>query len=103
MIYVDWFGILLGLCVGTVMGVLFFAGLAFGMRFAMRTQCPIRLLALSAGLRITGLLVTGWFIVVQGGLWTALGYGVAFFGARIIVTTLARVEGRVEVSVGDAL
>jgi hypothetical protein len=87
MIHVDWMTMILGLAVGSVMGAVFFIGLAFGMRFALKAQNPIRILAFSAALRISGLLGVGWIVVGLGGLWAALGYAIAFFFARFIATT----------------
>jgi hypothetical protein len=91
MINVDWTAGILGLAVGTAMGAVFFMGLAFGMRLALRTQNPIGILTFSAALRIAALLGIGWIVMEQGGPWAALGYGIAFFGARFIATTFARV------------
>ncbi len=88
---VDWNALMLGLAVGAVMSVAFFGGLAVGMRLALRTDSPIKILSLSAALRIAVLLGIGWVVVAQGGPWAALGYGGAFFVARLVAMTLARI------------
>ncbi|MGJ5618163.1 ATP synthase subunit AtpR [Sulfitobacter sp. MF3-043] len=87
MIHIDWLTMMLGLAVGSIMGAAFFIGLAFGMRLALKARNPIKILALSAALRISGLLGVGWIVVGLGGLWAALGYATAFFFARFIATT----------------
>jgi hypothetical protein len=91
MINVDWTAVMLGLAVGTVIGAVFFTGLAFGMRLALRTQNPIGVLTFSAVLRIAALLGIGWIVVAQGGPWAAIGYGIAFFVVRFIATAFARI------------
>lgn len=92
MINVDWTAVMLGLAVGTAISAIFFMGLAFGMRLALRTQNPIRILTFSAALRIVALLGIGWIVLEQGGPWASLSYGIAFFVVRFIVTTFARVD-----------
>lgn len=93
---VDWSAVVLGGGVGAMMGALFFLGLAVGMRWALRSAAPVRLLALSAALRIAALLGVGWIVVGQGGPWAALGYASAFFITRLIATTLARIYPALE-------
>lgn len=90
MIAIDWVAAALGFACGAGMSLLFFAGLAFGMRLALRTDTPIRILSLSAGLRIAALLGLGWLVVAFGGLWAFVGYGLAFFLVRTVFTSLAR-------------
>ncbi len=90
MMSIDWNAAMLGCVVGAVMSAVFFAGLSFGMRVALRTAIPIRILSLSAALRIAVFVGVGWVVVGQGGPWSFLGYGIAFFVARFIVTTVAR-------------
>lgn len=92
MISVDWIAAMLGLVVGIVMSAGFFIGLAVGMRRALRSANPVKLLSLSAALRIAALLGVGWVVMGQGGLWGALGYGVAFLVVRFAATTFARVS-----------
>jgi hypothetical protein len=91
MIVIDWSALVLGGASGLVMGVLFFLGLALGMRLALRSESPVKLLALSAALRIAALLGVAWVVVGQGGPWAAPGYALAFLVVRIIATTIARV------------
>jgi hypothetical protein len=79
--------VLLGVGIGIVASALFFLGLAFGMRLALRSASPIKLLSLSAALRIAGLLGIGWAVAQYGGAWAALGFGAAFFAMRLVVTT----------------
>lgn len=92
MIYVDWTAAMLGFAVGTVMGIVFFVGLAVGIRRALRTKTPIGILTLSAAVRLVGFLGIGWVVVSQAGPWAGLGYGIAFLIVRFVATTLARSE-----------
>lgn len=96
MMSVDWFAIGLGGGVGAVMSALFFAGLALGMKWALRSAAPVKLLSLSAVLRIAALLWVGWVVAGQGGPWAGLGYAGAFFAARLFATTFARITPAVE-------
>lgn len=90
MIHVDWTAMMVGLGVGLVMGAVYFAGLALGIRLVLRRKNLVGLLSLSAALRIAALLWVGWVIARQGGPWAALGYAIAFLLARFVATTLAR-------------
>jgi hypothetical protein len=94
MIAVDWTGLGLGAAAGVVMSALFFAGLAFGMKRALRTDRAVGLLALSATLRIAAFLGVGWVVVAQAGPWAFAGYGLAFIVSRRIATGLARAPVR---------
>lgn len=98
MIVVDWTAVILGLGVGTVMGIVFFVGLAVGIRRALRTKNHIGILALSAAIRLAAFLGIGWVVVSQAGPWAGLGYGTAFLVVRFAATTLARSEA----ATGDA-
>jgi len=91
MIVIDWSALVLGGASGIVMGAFYFIGLALGMRLALRSVSPVKLLTLSATLRIAALLGVGWVVIGQGGPWAALGYAIAFLAVRIIATTIARV------------
>lgn len=91
MIFVEWTTFGLGIGVGTVMSAAFFAGLAFGMRRALRGGFAIKTLALSAALRIAMLLGVGWLVLVNAGPWAFAGYGLAFFVCRSIAVAIARV------------
>ena len=88
----DWNAVIFGLASGAVVSALFFAGLAFGMRMALRSARPIAVLVLSGALRIVALLGAGWFVVGQGGPWSLLGYAAAFFTTRFITTTIANIR-----------
>jgi len=89
---IDWTGFILGVGAGAGISALYFAGLAYGMRIALRSASPVRLLSLSAALRIAGLLAVGWGVVALAGPWAFAGYGAAFFVLRFIVTTAARLK-----------
>ncbi|PLW75441.1 ATP synthase subunit AtpR [Cohaesibacter celericrescens] len=88
---VNWSAVGLGLVVGIAVSTVFFIGLSVGIRYALRTQNPIKLISLSAIVRIAVLLGVAWFVAEQGGLWAALGYAVAFFIVRLIATNVASV------------
>ncbi|TNJ43317.1 ATP synthase subunit AtpR [Phaeobacter sp. B1627] len=90
MIPVDWTAAMTGGAIGIVMGALFFAGLALGMRRALRSASAIRLLTISSVVRMTALLGVGWVVLDLLGVWAGLGYAAAFFVTRVIATTLAR-------------
>lgn len=90
MIAVDWNAVLLGVAIGTVMSAVYFAGLGYGMRLALRTASPVRILAFSAAIRIAALLAVGWIAVEIGGAWAFAGYGISFFVVRSFATTVAR-------------
>ena len=91
MIPFEWTQIMIGICAGTAISALYFAGLAYGMRIALRTTSPIRILSISATLRMVMLLGAGWVVTTQSGPWAFVGYGAAFFVVRFIATTVARI------------
>jgi len=82
----------LGRLIGLAMSTFFFAGLAFGMRQALRRENPVMMLALSAAIRVAALLGVGWLVLGQAGPWAALGYAVAFLVTRLVATTFARIS-----------
>ena len=86
---IDWGALMFGLVVGTGVSALFFAGLAFGMRIALRAARPTAILLLSASLRIALLLAVGWFVVQTGG-WAFFGYAVSFLLVRYFAITFSR-------------
>jgi len=92
MIQIDWSFVVLGLVLGTIAGALFFAGLGLGLRLALRSGQPVRVLMLSATLRIAALLGVGWLVVSQGGPWAFAGFALSFLVVRTIATTLARAD-----------
>ncbi len=87
---VDWAAALAGGAIGLVMGALFFAGLAVGMRRALRSPSAVPLLTLSALVRMTALLGVGWGVLALLGAWAGGGYALAFLMTRLIATTVAR-------------
>lgn len=86
----DWTQILIGLIVGAGVSALYFAGLAYGMRIALRRESPILILSISAAVRMAMLLGAGWLVTSQGGTCAFAGYAAAFFIVRFIATTVAR-------------
>jgi hypothetical protein len=91
MIAIDWTALMIGAAIGGVASGAFFAGLAYGMRLALRSAAPVKVLALSAVLRIAALLALGWLVVAQAGPWVGLGYALAFMAVRVLATTYMRV------------
>ena len=92
MIQIDWNFVVLGLVLGTIAGALFFAGLGLGLRLALRSGQPVRVLMLSATLRIAALLGVGWLVVSQGGPWAFAGFALSFLVVRTIATMVARAD-----------
>lgn len=86
----DWTGFLIGVLAGGALGALFFAGLAWGVKIALRRPHPTAILLPSAALRIAGLLAGGWAVAVWLGVEGALGFALAFIGLRTIL--LARIR-----------
>lgn len=78
-----------GAAFGIVAGILFFAGLGLGVRIALKGGRPGPILLMSTALRISLLLLSGW-AVAQWGLWSAVGFGVAFLVARYAIVTWVR-------------
>ena len=77
MIAFDWGAFGLGAGAGLLAGALFFAGLAFGIRLALRAARPAAVLLL------------GWLVATQSG--TALGgFALAFVMVRFVALALAR-------------
>jgi hypothetical protein len=88
---VDWPVALMGFGAGLVASALYFVGLAFTVRVALGSSRPHRVLLQSAVVRIGLLLGIGW--LVTGGatqMWALIGYGLAFFLARLLATSLSR-------------
>lgn len=89
--FVDWSALLLGFFVGLPASILFFAGLAWGMRLALRSDRPGGLLLLSALCRIGMLLGIGfWLAAASSNAWPLAGYALAFFLVRIVIILRAR-------------
>ncbi len=87
----DWTGFLIGVLAGGTLGALFFAGLAWSMKIALRRPHPAAILLPSAVLRIAGLLAGGWVVAASLGGAGALGFALAFIGLRTILLARIRV------------
>ncbi|KIQ96272.1 ATP synthase subunit I [Lysobacter sp. A03] len=87
---IDWGAFGLGTVAGAIAGTIFFAGLAFGLRLALRGSRPMPVLALSALLRITALLAAGWLVARAGGAAALAGYALGFLATRFAAVALAR-------------
>ena len=89
MIELDWLMLGWGALAGALSGALFFAGLAWGMRLALRAGQPTGVLLISGGLRIAALLGAGWLVLGLGT--TALaGFVLTFLVVRTGVLAFAR-------------
>ncbi|WP_108484325.1 ATP synthase subunit I [Oceaniglobus ichthyenteri] len=75
-----------GLLAGALAAALFFAGLAWGMRLALRAPRPVAVLLPSAALRIALLLGAGWWVATWG-VAAILGFALAFMVVRLILLT----------------
>lgn len=83
--------LLLGLGAGLVASGLFFAGLAWGLRWALRTRLPALVLLPSFLLRAALLLgVAAWLARATNPLWALPAYMLAFFLVRFVALRLAR-------------
>lgn len=89
MIELDWGLIGLGASLGALAGAAFFAGLAWGMRIALRRANPTPVLLVSAALRIASLLAVGHWVAGQGTMMLA-GFVLGFFWARLCILFIAR-------------
>lgn len=89
MMVIDWGAVLLGFSVGVPVSLLFFAGLAWGMRRALRSTRPELVLLLSSGSRIAMLLAVG-LRVAASGRWPLAGYVLAFFLVRLAAVRWAK-------------
>lgn len=87
---IDWSAFGWGTLAGGMAGALFFAGLAFGLRLALRRSRPMPVLALSALLRIAALLAVGWLVALTGGAAALAGYSLAFLATRFAAIALAK-------------
>lgn len=90
MIMIDWSALGLGLLAGAITSALFFAGLGVGMRLALRTERPIKLLILSAVMRIVAFLAVGWVVVGFVGPFAFVGFAAAFVVTRMIAKAIAQ-------------
>lgn len=88
---VDWGAMLLGFSFGVPVSVLFFVGLAWGMRLALRSTRPGAWLLLSFMCRIAVLLTVGFWLTATGdNAWPLAGYALAFFLVRLVAVLWAR-------------
>lgn len=88
----DWDALLRGFLWGLPVSALFFAGLAWGMRLALRSTQPASLLLLSATCRIAALLGVGyWVSAAASNAWPLAGYALAFFFVRMLAIARARI------------
>lgn len=85
----DWAIFAWGAVVGTVASGAFFAGLAFGMRLALRAARPLPVLLISAALRIAALLGVGFWVAGHGP-WALAGFAATFVVMRFGILTLMR-------------
>ncbi|WP_099826943.1 ATP synthase subunit AtpR [Oceaniglobus indicus] len=91
---IDWTLFATGVAFGGVAAALFFAGLGWGMRLALRAARPMAVLLPSAALRIALLLAAGWWVATLGAV-AALGFALAFVATRtILVAVLRPAKGR---------
>ncbi len=89
MIDLDWMLLGWGVLVGAFAGAVYFAGLAWGMKIALRTGRPTPVLLLSGALRIGALLGAGWGVSGLGATAIA-GFALAFLLMRTGVMAVAR-------------
>ncbi|PFG10328.1 ATP synthase subunit I [Marinobacter sp. LV10MA510-1] len=88
---VDWSAVLLGLTVGVAVSSVFFVGLAWGMKRALRSRQPEALLLLSATVRIIMLLGVGfWLATSSATAWPMAGFALAFLLVRMVVVLWVR-------------
>ncbi len=85
----DWAAIGTGALLGALASALFFAGLAWGMRLALRRAHPTPVLLISAALRIGLLLVAGYWIAGQGATVLA-GFVTGFLASRFCILLIVR-------------
>lgn len=93
MIEVNGSAIVLGFAVGLPLSVLFFWGLNWGMRLALASEHPARLLLLSFFCRLVVLLTVGFGLTkLSGTLWSLAGYMLAFLLVRVLTVMRAQVH-----------
>lgn len=89
MTVIDWTLMGFGALAGAIASALFFAGLAWGMRLALRTGRPTPVLLVSAAIRIALLLGAGTLVAAQG-TWALAGFALAFLGMRFAILAIFR-------------
>lgn len=99
MININTSAILLGFTVGLPMSVLFFLGLNWGMRRALASEHPGRLLMLSFFGRLVLLLGVAFGLTsLTSTLWSLGGYMLAFSLVRVFAVFSARLNRRTAIS-----
>ncbi|SNB58344.1 N-ATPase, AtpR subunit [Marinobacter sp. es.042] len=89
---IDWASMLWGFGAGLAVSLVYFAGLAASVRFALGASRPVAVLLPSAAVRIALLLGVGWLVTAGATqVWAFVGYGAAFFMVRYLATLLARI------------
>lgn len=73
-----------GALAGTFVGIAYFAGLSMSIRHALNSSARTSLLAVSAIFRIALMLLCGWLLAVNLGVWAVCGYGAAFLLVRTV-------------------
>ena len=86
---IDWIAFALGMMAGTVAGALYFAGLAWGVRLALRRARAVNVLLPSAAIRIALLLGAGWWIAHLGAA-ALVGFALAFLAMRLLLVAAIR-------------
>ena len=86
---IDWIAVALGMLAGTAAGAAYFAGLAWGMRLALRSARPAAVLVPSAALRIALLLAAGWWTALLG-TEALVGFALAFVALRFFLVAVIR-------------
>lgn len=90
---IDGGAVLLGFAVGVPASLLFFAGLAWGMRRALHSTQPGVLLLFSSACRIALLLAVGFWVAASGANpWPLAGYMLAFFLVRLAAVRWAKIS-----------
>ncbi|WP_180899858.1 N-ATPase subunit AtpR [Martelella soudanensis] len=89
MIALDWTLLLPGLLAGAGAAGLFLAGLALGIRFALRGSRPALALFVSAALRMAALLGLGWWVAGLGAQALA-AFALGFVITRTLVVAVVR-------------
>lgn len=83
---IDNTSLLQGFSFGALSSGLFFMGLALGIRIGLRSSRPAMVILLSSVLRISLLLLAGyWTVSIVGNVWSGIGFALAFFLIRLLV------------------
>lgn len=85
----DWMHLAIGVALGLPASLLHFAGLHLGVRMVSNGARAVPVLLISAAVRIALLLLTGW-VAIGVGLWSGIGYALAFLATRWSVIAWSR-------------